>query len=96
MRLRAVRSRPHRDRYAIRPCYAASMSQTVINLPAELSERLKDERRRRDVSTDVIIVEALHAYLAFGQKPRVIPFAKLGRSSDVDTSEWVDEILAEG
>ena len=74
------------------------MKRITISLPDDLAAKLGRESQREGASVSEIARKALEAYLP-GPKivngKRVIPFAALGRSGFTDTSERIDEILAE-
>ena len=69
------------------------MKRTTIVLPDHLAALLERERRRRGVSTAVIVREALDAYLAPPTQP--LPFVALGQSGHRNTARDVEEILAQ-
>ncbi len=71
------------------------MKRTTVVLPDDLSALLERERRRRDVSAAAIIREALAAYLGANDRPKRLSFIALGRSGFTDTSERIDDILAQ-
>jgi hypothetical protein len=71
------------------------MKRTTVVLPDDLAALLDLERRRRDVSTAVIVREALTAYLRRDGTPaKPLPFAALGRSGTRDTAQEAEAILA--
>jgi predicted transcriptional regulator len=72
------------------------MKRTTLSLPDNIAGALAREARRRGVSVSQVAREALEAQLlkVEGNK-RVIPFAAIGRSGYHDTSENIDELLAE-
>lgn len=65
----------------------AIMKRTTIMLPDDLAYLLDCERRRRGVSTAVIVREAVAAYFNITSEPRRIPFAALGVSGIPDLAE---------
>jgi hypothetical protein len=77
-------------------CWYADMRRTTIMLPDDLAALVELERRRRDLSTSELVRRALLSYLGVESGgPRRLPFAALGSSGTSDTSERVEEILAE-
>lgn len=72
------------------------MKRTTISLPDDLAALLSNEARRRGRSVSAITRAALmdHFGLAEGE-PRELPFLALGGSGHSDTSERIEEILAE-
>lgn len=73
-------------------------TRTTISLPDPLAEHLKQEARRRRVSTSHVIRDALQQHLCLddGGGERALPFESLGRSGHRDTARRADEVLAEG
>jgi hypothetical protein len=71
------------------------MKRTTVALPEDLYALLERERRRRDVSAATVVREALEAYLTEEREPERYGFIAIGRSRYTDTSENVEELLAE-
>src|SRR3954451_13986337 len=72
-----------------------AMKRTTVMIPDQIAELLDAERRRRDVSSALVIREALERYLLEPSKPRVLKIAALGDSGVSDTSARMEEILAD-
>lgn len=73
------------------------MKRTTISLPDDLALRVEREAARRSVS-EAEVVRAALAQVLGGSEPgrRPLPFpAFSGSSGETDTSERVEEILAE-
>ena len=74
------------------------MKRITISLPDDLAAALERESRRERASVSEIVRKAIEARLRplpIVDGKRQIPFAALGRSGYTDTSERIDEILAE-
>jgi len=67
------------------------MEQTIIEIPSELQNALKDESERSGRSENVVILEAVETYLRPNRRPSLRSFE---RGSDpelngVDTEDWL-------
>lgn len=71
------------------------MKRTTILLPDDLAYLIDRERRRRGVSTAVIVREAVAAHFNISSEPRHIPFAALGSSGLSDIGENFEQYLDE-
>jgi Arc/MetJ-type ribon-helix-helix transcriptional regulator len=72
------------------------MKRTTVSLPDDVAKLLEFESQRRRISISEVVRQALIAHLKLaGDQPRHIPFAALGASGYTDTSERIEEILAE-
>jgi hypothetical protein len=72
------------------------MKRTTITLPDDLAVVLEREARRRQTSVSEVARQALIAHLGLADAPkRRLPFVGLGASGHTDTTERLDEILAE-
>jgi metal-responsive CopG/Arc/MetJ family transcriptional regulator len=69
--------------------------RTTISLPDDLAAALAREARQRGTSVSQIVREAVEIRLGRAASERKIPFAALGRSGHTDTSERIEELLAE-
>lgn len=70
--------------------------RTTISLPEDTAEMLQFEAKLRGKPVSQIVRDALDAHLHICREgKRRLPFESLGRSGFTDTSERVDEILAE-
>jgi hypothetical protein len=73
------------------------MRRTTILLPDELATLVEIERKRRDVTTAELVRLALTSFLQpSAEHARRFSFIGIAESGVADTSERVDELLAEG
>lgn len=71
------------------------MKRIVLLIPDDVHQRLKEECRKRDISPEDLVRDALEAYLGRDEQHRVLPFAALGASGYHDTARNAEEILRE-
>jgi hypothetical protein len=71
------------------------MKRITISMPDKLALILADEARRGHRSVSEVAREAIECHLSNHGQPREIPFIGIGRSKRGDSSQRVDEILAE-
>ncbi|HVW90365.1 MAG TPA: CopG family transcriptional regulator [Gaiellaceae bacterium] len=73
------------------------MKRTTVSLPDELAAAVMRAADRRRVSVSELTREALSAHLGLDRPAgkRTLGFAKLGASGFRDTSNRIEEILAE-
>jgi hypothetical protein len=72
------------------------MQRTTISLPDGLAVALRREAQRRRTSVSDVTRQALEAHLGLTEDGRRhLSFIGIGASGYTDTSERVDEILAE-
>lgn len=74
----------------------AYMKRTTVKLPDELDARLRNEADRRGITISELTREAIEAHLGGPPARRRLLSAASGNSGYTDTSERIDEILAEG
>jgi hypothetical protein len=72
------------------------MKRTTISLPDDLAAAMEREARRRHVSISEVARECLAArFQPSSEGRRKLPFIGIARGGDTDTSERIEEILAE-
>lgn len=72
------------------------MKRTTISLPDDLAAALEREATRRRVPVSQVAREAIEVRLGWADEgPRDLPFIGMGDSGRTDTSQRIDEILAE-
>ena len=73
------------------------MKRITISLPDELAARVQREARRNRTSVSEVVRRGLADQLGQGSEARKrhVPFAGIFASGHTDTSERVDEILAQ-
>ena len=74
----------------------AYMKRTTIKLPDDVDARLRHEAERRGITISALTREAIEAYLGGPPTRRTLLSGAAGGSGHADTSERIDEILAEG
>jgi metal-responsive CopG/Arc/MetJ family transcriptional regulator len=74
----------------------SGMQRITISLPRQLAETVKREARRQRLPVSEIVRQSLSArFEDADSKPRTLRFAGIGRSHCTDTSDRVEEILAQ-
>lgn len=74
----------------------AYVKRTTIKVPDDLDRAMRDEAARRGLTISDWTREAIEAHLPHQRgKRRLLGFIGAGNSGHTDTSERVDEILAE-
>ena len=73
----------------------AYMKRTTIKLPDELDARLRNEAHRRGITISELTREAIESHLGGPPTRRKFLSAASFGSGYTDTSERIDEILAE-
>ena len=72
------------------------MKRITLVVSDDLNALIQQERRRRDVSAATVIREALEGYFHGSGPPKRLSFIGIGASGFTDTSQRIDNILAEG
>ncbi|HKY26205.1 MAG TPA: ribbon-helix-helix protein, CopG family [Gaiella sp.] len=70
------------------------MKRTTIMFPDETAARVAREARRRGVSVAAVVREAVEEHLP-PEQPRRLSFIGIVKDAGTDSSERLDEILAE-
>lgn len=72
------------------------MRRTTVKLPDEVDARLRKEAELRDTTVSALVREAIEEHLGIRpRQTRRLSFTGIFDSGHTDTSERVDEILAE-
>jgi predicted transcriptional regulator len=71
------------------------MKRTTVKISDELDAKLRHEAARRGVTISQVTRDALESYLGLNGGRRRLLAAAAGRSGYTDTSERIEEILAE-
>ncbi len=70
------------------------MKRTTISLPDDLDQALGREAHRRHASASEVTREALQAHLGLQSgRPRLLPFAAVGRSGHTSTARDIEQQL---
>jgi hypothetical protein len=79
-----------------RICQHTYVKRTTVKLPEEFDARLRKEAELRQTTVSALVREAIEQFLVGRpRRRRRLPFTGLFASGYTDTSERVDEILAE-
>jgi len=70
------------------------MKRTTVKLSDELDARLRQEAGRRNITVSELTREAIEVHLGSGQRRQLFG-GQVWRSGHSDTSERIEEILAE-
>jgi predicted transcriptional regulator len=71
------------------------VKRTTVKISDELDARLRHEAARRGVTISQVTRDALESYFGLNGGRRRLLAAAAGRSGYTDTSERIEEILAE-
>ena len=77
-------------------CQHTAVKRTTVKLPDEVDARLRKEAELRQTTVSSLVREAIEQFLSGRpRRRRRLPFTGLFASGYTDTSERVDQILAE-
>lgn len=83
------------DRAHLSAGMLAYMKRTTVKLPDDVDREMRDEAARRGITLSDWTREAIEAHLPRQRGRRLLGFVGSGRSGRADTSERIDEALAE-